>query len=103
MKYKVGDHFLFDCHGGTGLYEVISQEPKHYFVLCVAHTNPAYRYLDSQFRATVIDEHALEWDIVNYDPTKDCVAVDPEIGFDRDAPSDDYSDAFDILKSMLGG
>ena len=26
-----------------------------------------------------------------------------EISFDRDAPSQDYTDSFDILKSMLGG
>src|SRR3990167_5206799 len=103
MKYKVGDQFLFDWDGGTGLYEVMAISNGEYDVQCWAHTSPYYRYLEKILAAGNVDKDSIPWTLVNDHLPKTIEEIElqaPQISFDREEPTDDYGDTWEILKQF---
>lgn len=100
--YEIGDEILIITSRKSGVYQIIDEEPGLYHTVCIACTIPGYVGVESMLTKFHVLSDGFLWEKRQYFKAYQEEKL-KQVCFDREAPSGDYSDAFDILKSILGG
>lgn len=104
LEIKIGQRYARTSKGFGIVREVTLVEDNLVYTVCIADSQ-TYSSIIGYVAIYTINEFYRYIETGTYSLIGDPVIPNKltQICFDRDAPSDDYSDAFDELKRMLGG